>query len=97
MEQDIKEALEYLNKQGYGSGTNYSSKLVAVLIANYHQYKLKNNSDKNSYSKYEIDFGNHLRAGLQIKNDEVEIIGAVNGWGDNVPLSEVLIKKIDNQ
>lgn len=35
MEQDLIEAKKYLSEQGYGSGTNYTTNLVAVLLANY--------------------------------------------------------------
>lgn len=41
MEQDLLEAKNYLSQQGYGSGTNYSTNLVAVLLANYAQEKIK--------------------------------------------------------
>lgn len=41
MEQDLLEAKKYLSQQGYGSGTNYSTNLVAVLLANYAQEKVK--------------------------------------------------------
>jgi hypothetical protein len=41
MEQDLIEAKKYLSEQGYGSGTNYTTNLVAVLLANYAQDQLK--------------------------------------------------------
>ncbi len=41
MEQDLLEAKNYLSQQGYGSGTNYTTNLVAVLLANYAQEKVK--------------------------------------------------------
>ena len=41
MEQDLLEAKKYLSQQGYGSGTNYTTNLVAVLLANYAKEKVK--------------------------------------------------------
>lgn len=41
MELDLLEAKKYLSQQGYGSGTNYTTNLVAVLLANYAQEKVK--------------------------------------------------------
>lgn len=40
---------------------------------------------------YEIDFGNHLRCQIKVSNNRIEVEGAMNGWGDGVPLSEVKI------
>ena len=41
MEQDLLEAKNYLSQQGYGRGTNYSTNLVVILLANYAQEKVK--------------------------------------------------------
>lgn len=41
LEQDLVEAKKYLSQQGYGSGTNYTTNLVAVLLANYAQAQIK--------------------------------------------------------
>ena len=41
MENDLIEAKNYLDEQGYGSGTNYTTNLVAVLLANYAEQKVK--------------------------------------------------------
>jgi len=35
MEKDLIQAKKYLSEQGYGNGTNYTTNLVAVLLANY--------------------------------------------------------------
>ena len=50
---------------------------------------------ENQVSFYQIDFGNHLRCKLQICNNQVTVIGAVNGWGNGVPLYEVKIIEVD--
>ena len=47
---------------------------------------------------YQIDFGNHLRCKLKITDDKIEVEGAINGWGNYVPLEQVVIldvKKCD--
>jgi hypothetical protein len=41
MEQDLIEAKAYLSQQGYGTGTNYTTNLVTVLLANYAEMQLK--------------------------------------------------------
>lgn len=41
--------------------------------------------------KYEIDFGGHLLAGLEITNNEPTVIGAMNGWGDGISNDEITI------
>ena len=43
MEKDLIEAKKYLSQQGYGSGTNYTTNLVAELLANYAEEQLKKN------------------------------------------------------
>lgn len=43
---------------------------------------------------YEIDFGTHCRAGIDITNNEPKVIGAMNGWGDGISLSDIKIKKL---
>ncbi len=41
MKKDLLEAKNYLSQQGYGSHANYTTKRVAVLLANYAQEKVK--------------------------------------------------------
>jgi hypothetical protein len=43
---------------------------------------------------YQIDFGNHLRCKLKITDGKIEVEGAINGWGDSVPLEQVVILKL---
>ena len=40
---------------------------------------------------YQIDFGNHLRCKIKVTDNGIEVEGAINGWGDEVPLSEVVV------
>ena len=44
-------------------------------------------------NRYEIEFGNHLAAGIEIIDNIPTVYGAVNGWGNGVPISEIKIKK----
>jgi len=44
--------------------------------------------------KYEIDFGTHLRCGINVTNNELNILGAMDGWGDGVSKDVVVIKQI---
>lgn len=41
MEEDLKKAKDYISNQGYGGGTNYTTNLVAVLLANYLEQETK--------------------------------------------------------
>ena len=43
---------------------------------------------------YQIDFGNHLRCKIKVNDNRIEVEGAINGWGDGVPLSEVVIIEV---
>jgi len=50
MEQDLKDALRYISEQGYGSGTDWDTKLVAVLLANYSK-KIASDADVSGMAK----------------------------------------------
>ena len=43
---------------------------------------------------YQIDFGNHLRCKIKVTDAGVEVEAVVNGWGDGVPLNEVVIAEL---
>ena len=43
---------------------------------------------------YQIDFGNHLRCKIKVTDNGIEVEGAINGWGDFVPLSEIVIVEV---
>ena len=45
---------------------------------------------------YQIDFGNHLRCELTITDGEIEVEGAINGWGDVVPLEQIVILQLND-
>jgi hypothetical protein len=43
---------------------------------------------------YQIDFGLHLRCKIKVTDKGIEVEGAMNGWGDGVPLSEVVVVEL---
>jgi hypothetical protein len=43
---------------------------------------------------YQIDFGNHLRCKIKVTDNGLEVEGVMNGWGDGVPLSEVVVAEV---
>ncbi len=43
---------------------------------------------------FQIDFGNHLRCKLKVENNQITVEGAINGWGDSVPLEQVVIVEL---
>ena len=43
---------------------------------------------------YQIDFGNHLRCKIKVADNKIEVEGAVNEWGDDVQLTEVVITEL---
>lgn len=43
---------------------------------------------------YQIDFGNHLRCKIKVTDNRIEVEGAINGWGDGVPLDEVVVVEV---
>ena len=43
---------------------------------------------------YQIDFGNHLRCKIKVTDKGIEVEGAMNGWGDGIPLDEVIVVEV---
>lgn len=41
--------------------------------------------------KYEIDFGGNVLAGIEITNDKLTVIGAMNGWGNGISKDDIII------
>ena len=44
--------------------------------------------------KYEIDFGTHLRCGIDVTDNELNILGAMDGWGNGVSKEVIEIKQL---
>lgn len=40
----------------------------------------------------EITFGSHLKCLVRIVNNTIEVMEAMNGWGDNVPQDEIKVQ-----
>jgi vacuolar-type H+-ATPase subunit I/STV1 len=51
----------------------------------------KENERLKAEREWILEFGNHLQAHIKVTPEGIEVIRAVNGWGDSVPLSEVKI------
>lgn len=47
--------------------------------------------------RYQIDFGIHLRCKIKVTDNGIEVEGAMNGWGDHVPLDEVVVVEEDGR
>ena len=45
---------------------------------------------------FNIDFGGHVMAGLKIVNGEIEVVGAMNGYGDGISADKIIITKSNN-
>lgn len=45
--------------------------------------------------KYDIDFGPHVRAGIELTG-EIKFLGAVDGWGNGIPLDQIKISPSPN-
>lgn len=43
---------------------------------------------------YEIDFGSHCRAGVDITNNEPKVVGAMNGRGFTISPKDIKIRKL---
>ena len=42
---------------------------------------------------FNIDFGGHVMVGLKIINGEIEVVGAINGYGNGISTDEIRITK----
>jgi hypothetical protein len=42
---------------------------------------------------FEIEFGKHLATKIKVTDSGIEIIGAIDGWGNGVPNSEIKVKQ----
>ena len=42
---------------------------------------------------FNIDFGGHVMAGLKIVNGEIEVVGAMNGYGNGISADKIIIIK----
>lgn len=42
--------------------------------------------------KYTISFAGDLRAEVEVKDDKIKVLNAVNGWGNPVPVENIKIE-----
>lgn len=47
--------------------------------------------DEQEVKKYQIEFGNHVGAEISVKNNQIKVETAMNGWGDKIPLEQIKI------
>lgn len=45
---------------------------------------------------FNIDFGGNVMAGLKIINGEIEVVGAMNGYGNVISADKIIITKSNN-
>ncbi len=43
---------------------------------------------------YEIDFGGNVRVRINVIDNKIEVEAAINGWGDDIPLSDIRIEEL---
>lgn len=46
---------------------------------------------------YEIEFGNHLLALIEVENNEIKVIASINGWGNPIEIETIKITKKDER
>ena len=88
---------EFLMKYGICSDTTMGiegDKKLTELLEEYANLALRVHDVVGR--SYQIDFGNHLRCKLKITDGKIEVEGAINGWGEGVPLDEVVILKLND-
>ena len=55
------------------------------------------NLKKNNMKEYEIEFGNHLLALIEVENNEIKVIASINGWGNPIEIETIKITKKDER
>lgn len=83
---------EYANSKGFknfvtmlsAGGKEWTNKRVEEVIHRYaeayHAAKIKEVEEK----EYQIDFEGYVLAGIKVKGSELELIGAMNGYGNKI-------------
>lgn len=61
----------------------------------YAQQRVNEVSDKPK--KYSIDFNGNVLAGLRVKNNKIEIIGAMNGYGEGIRTEDIKITEVKDE
>jgi hypothetical protein len=40
---------------------------------------------------YEIDFNGYVACMIQVENNEIKVVAAMDGWGNNIELKNIII------
>ena len=43
---------------------------------------------------FDIEFGGHIMARIVIENDKPKVIACINGYGESIPIEDIIIKKV---
>jgi hypothetical protein len=54
----------------------------------------ESDSEQLPTKQYEIEFSNHLRCGINVTNNEINVIGAIDGWGNGVGKDVITVKEL---
>lgn len=92
----IKELKDKINACGLyaGDGGHNGDEIdeaLSLLSEFSEQLKLYSVVKSLPIRKYEIDFGGDLKCGLEITPHELNVIGAMNGWGNGVNKKDIVI------
>lgn len=55
--------------------------LVYEIMKRANQYAL---TKKSELKRYDLTFGNYCKVGIEVCNNEIKVIGAMNGYGDSI-------------
>ena len=91
--EEIEQAEKFLDAY-LGGNRNVSTltwKHWIECLADYGKKLQSENERLKAEGEWILEFGNHLQAHIKVTDAGIEVIHAVNGWGDSVPLSEVKI------
>lgn len=84
---------EFKRQVRLNQGIGYA-KMLSILNSQFN-IQLNELEDKKQHAIVEIDFGNHLKATLKIIDNNIEVLGAINGWGDGVNQDEIKIEYLN--
>jgi hypothetical protein len=78
-----------LLKDGYDFKSEFFTDEISVLIDDVFLATLKVMRDK----EFDIDFGGNVMARIKADSN-IQIIAAMNGYGNGIPLDEISIKEV---
>lgn len=81
MEKDLKETKSFIKQNGYGSGTNFDTNLVAVLLSNY-------SSEKDQRIKELEEKYNKLKEVADAMAEDLEELQSFSGEGYDKALNK---------